>query len=178
MRCLSRRLLIVIGICTLTQAQPAPLNEYQVKAAYLYNFAKFVEWPKQAFASDSAPIRICILGPDVFGPALRDVTRGKTINGRYLDIEDQVAPAKARSCQVVFASREMAKLNEALPLVAGAPNVLTVGEHKDFLERGGIINLVLENDRVRFEVNAGAAKRAGLKISAQLLSLARQVKDE
>jgi hypothetical protein len=123
----------------------------------------------------SAPLRICILGRDPFGEELRNITKEKTVSGRKLQIDQLVDLQQARACQIVFiASSERAQLKEILEGLQGA-NVLTVADTKGFAEQGGMINFVLENDRVQFEVNRKAAEQAGLKISSKLLSVAKLV---
>jgi hypothetical protein len=176
---MTRRVLWALGLVVLlfgrTQAQSPTAGEYQVKAAFLFNFAKFVEWPSSSLPDPSAPLRICILGRDPFGEELRNITKEKTVSGRKLQIDQLVDLQQARACQIVFiASSERAHLKEILEGLQGA-NVLTVADTKGFAEQGGMINFVLENDRVQFEVNRKAAEQAGLKISSKLLSVAKLV---
>ena len=150
------------------------VNEYQVKAVFLYNFARFVEWPADP---PTVPIVIGILGEDPFGNALEETVRGKTINGHELAVKHLKSGQEARGCQIVFvASSERRRLRPLLASLGGA-GVLTVGETEGFAESGGIISFTLEDDRVRFEINVDAAQRAGLKISSKLLSLAKVVRD-
>jgi hypothetical protein len=168
------RWLAIAGIvCSLAIAMPAQdAGEYQVKAAFLYNFAKFVEWPAGSFADGATPLRICILGQDPFGQELRNVANDKMVNGHKL-VVDQVADlAAARSCHILFiASSKKADMKQILESLRAA-DVLTVGDTKGFAKMGGMINFVLEDDRVRFEVNKTAAGKTGLKISSKLLSIA------
>jgi YfiR/HmsC-like len=174
-----RRILWALGFAMLllgrTRAQSPTAGEYQVKAAFLFNFAKFVEWPSSSLPDPSAPLRICILGRDPFGEELRNITKEKTVSGRKLQIDQVVDLRQARTCQILFiASSEKAQLKETLDALQGA-NVLTVSDTNGFLEQGGMINFVLENDRVQFGVNRKAAEKAGLKISSKLLSVAKLV---
>ena len=174
-----RRILWALGLAMLllgrTRAQSPTAGEYQVKAAFLFNFAKFVEWPSSSLPDLSAPLRICILGRDPFGDELRNITKEKTVSGRKLQIDQLVDLQHAKTCQILFiASSERAQLKEILEALQGA-NVLTVGDTNGFPEQGGMINFVLENDRVQFEVNRKAAEQAGLKISSKLLSVAKLV---
>jgi hypothetical protein len=160
--------------CTLSQSSAA---EYQVKAAFLYNIAKFVEWPSSSFLDANAPLRICVLGRDPFGEELRDIANDKTVNGRKLQVSQVADLQTARTCHIIFiASSEKAQLKQALEGLRGS-DALTVGDTKGFVEQGGMINFVLENDRVRFEVNHKAAEQAGLKVSSKLLNVARAVID-
>jgi hypothetical protein len=149
--------------------------EYQVKAAFLFNFAKFVEWPADAFVGPEAPLVVCVMGKDPFGESLDQVVRGETVNGRPLAVRRTRQILEARSCQIVFlAESERGRQNELLSSMDGA-SVLTVGEDDGFLSSGGIIRFVLEENRVRFEVNLAAAEANRLKLSSKLLRLARSV---
>ena len=145
-------------------------SEYEVKAAFLYNFGKFVEWPESA----SGPIRICIVGDDPFGNNLEETVRGKTISGQPIEIKRLNREESPRGCQIAFISAAERKPRAVLDLLQGA-STLTVGESPNFAKDGGIINFVLEDNKVHFEINSGAAERARLKISSKLLSLARIV---
>jgi YfiR/HmsC-like len=157
------------------RAQTPTAGEYQVKAAFLYNFAKFVDWPASSFSDASAALRICVFGRNPFGEELRKITNEKTVNGHKLEVHDEVDLEHARSCHILFIpSPGEARMKEIVEALRGA-SVLTVGNTKGFAERGGMINFVLENDRVQFEVNRKAAEESGLKISSKLLSVARMV---
>jgi hypothetical protein len=164
--------LMLISIPGLAQAQAndAQPSEYEVKAAFLLNFTKFVEWPAEAFAAADAPLEICIEGEDPFGQALDEMVQGETAGGRRIDIRRLNRPPQARECQVLFLSA-----HDNNPAALGMAGVLTVGESDDFLRQGGIIRFVLENRRVRFDINLQAANKAGLKLSSKLLSVARSV---
>ncbi len=166
---------VVVLLLSSAGAQSPTAGEYQVKAAYLYNFAKFVEWPPSSFSDASAPLQICVFGRDPFGEGLRDITGGKTINGRKIEIDTVVDLQHARTCHILFiASSVTMAVKDIVEGLRGA-SVLTVGDTKGFAEQGGMINFVLENDRVQFEVNRKAADQAGLKISSKLLSVAKLV---
>jgi hypothetical protein len=154
-------------------AQSARAPEYQVKAAFLYNFAKFVEWPSPAFPGSSTLFRICVLGRDPFGDTLTSIVQGKSIAGHPILSLHVQSPAEARSCHVLFLSQsDPETLKQGLDQLRDLP-VLTVGESSDFLPLGGMINFVLEEDRLRFEINLGAAERHHLKLSSKLLAVAR-----
>ena len=157
---------IVLVASAAAGAQDVPL-EYRVKAAYLFNFAKFVEWPAAAAAD---PITICVAGRNVFGEALSETIRGETINGRALAVRVIIEPEAG--CQIVFVPRGAAA-SAYLGAARTSPS-LTVGESPDFIEQGGIVNFTLEGANVRFQIDAGAAERAGLRISSRLLRLARE----
>jgi len=148
-------------------------GEYQVKAAFVYNFIKFVTWPSQE-SSEGGVARLCILGelPDA---APFDDLEGQEILGKRLHLVYLKEPQEARSCQVLFLSSSLSRrLTEALEQVRGHP-VLTVGDTDGYAKRGVMINMYLENKRVRFEINTEAAGLAGLRISTKLLSLAGAV---
>ena len=166
-------LAVAMLVCTRAQPENPPKgpSEYQVKAAFLYNFVKFVEWPATA-ATQEGPIEICVLGKDPFGGALDRVVEGKTVNDRALVIRHIGDIAAARACQVLFVSTsEAGRVSEITQAVRGW-NVLTVSEIDRFSERGGIINFLMEGQRVRFRINPKMAASAGLKISSKLLQLA------
>lgn len=163
-------------VCTVCFWPKPPSTEYQVKAAFLYNFAKFIEWPPASFSSDSAPFLICVLGRDPFGKELQNITREKMVNGHRFEIDRLSDLQQIRGCHILFVSAaEKTPLTQILEKLRGA-SVLTVGDSQGFAEKGGMINFVLEDDRVRFEVNREAAGEAGLKISSKLLSVARLAK--
>lgn len=166
---------VVMLFLTFTRAQSATAGEYQVKAAFLFNFARFVEWPASSFSNASAPLRICIFGRDPFGDELLNITKDKTVNGRRLEIDQGINLQAARTCHILFiASSENAQLKRVFEVLRGT-DALTVGDTKGFVEQGGMINFVLENSRVQFEVNRKAAEQVGLKISSKLLSVAKLV---
>jgi hypothetical protein len=153
------------------RAQEFQPTEYQIKAAFLFNFAKFVEWPPAAFAEATSPMVIGILGENPFGDDLERTIRGKTINNRPLVIKEFRSPAEATNCHVLFISTsEKQRLPEILKSLHGT-SVLTVGETDRFTETGGMINFVAEGNKIRFQINEVAAKSAGLKISSKMLSL-------
>jgi hypothetical protein len=154
------------------RAQDSPPTEYQIKAAFLFNFAKFVEWPPAAFSGGTSPIIIGILGENPFHEELARMVQSKTIDGRPLVVKELHSPAEAVNCHILFISTsEKARLPQILKGLKGA-GVLTVGETDHFTENGGMINFVLKGAKVRFEINKDAAASAGLKISSKLMSLA------
>jgi hypothetical protein len=151
-------------------------SENHVKALFLYNFAKYVQWPDEVFSNPGAPITIGIVGDDNFGRNLRDVVQGRTINGRGFAIKHLLATDDPAGCQILFISNsESSHIAQILTNAAAKP-VLTVGEDKAFSEDGGIIDFVLKNGNVRLEINLDSADKAGLKISSRLLSVADSVK--
>jgi hypothetical protein len=152
-------------------AQDSP-SEYQLKAAFVYNFAKFVDWPSKVYSGPQSPFSICILGTDPFGSIIDDTLRGKTVADHPVIIRRDKDAAAARHCQIVFVSAsERRHLPDVLASLKGA-SVLVVGDVDGFAAAGGAIELTLQENRVRFAINPGAADGAGLKISSQLLALA------
>ncbi|HZR20379.1 MAG TPA: YfiR family protein [Verrucomicrobiae bacterium] len=152
------------------------VSEYQLKAAFLYNFTKFVDWPPKAFLVPDAPIVIGIVGDDPFGNEIDDLVRGEVVRDHALIVKRIPPDGDLRSCHVLFISRsEKERLPALLSQLKESP-VLTVSDMDRFGEQGGIINLVLENKAVKIEINPTAAERAGLQVSAKLLRLARLVK--
>jgi hypothetical protein len=162
---------LAIGIAAQVEAEP---TEYNVKAAFIYNFAKFVEWPAESLAGEK-PFVIGILGQDPFGGFIDETVLGKSVQDkkvivkRFLKIED------ATGCQILFISgSEKEDMAQIIKRLGHAP-VLTVSDVGQFAERGGMIHLFMDQNRVRFAINVAAAEQAGLKPSSQLLKLARIV---
>jgi hypothetical protein len=148
-------------------------EEYAVKAAFLYNFAKFVDWPPAAFP-DPSNLKICVLGDDPFGGSLETVA-GEQVAGRKLNVVRTDSTSKLAGCQILFISRsERERIPQILAAVKGSP-VLTVGDTQKFADDGVIINFILEGSKVRFEINTDSAERARLRISSKLLQLARRI---
>jgi hypothetical protein len=151
------------------------LSEYQVKAAYLFNFLKFVEWPEESFADPLAPLVIGVVGEDPFGSALPQVVTGKTVQGRDLVIRIYHAGEDLRGAHILFISAsERKRLPTILSSLRGS-SVLTVADTSGFLDSGGMIQFLNENGRVRFAINVDATGRARLKMSSKLLTLAKVV---
>jgi hypothetical protein len=151
--------------------QSGGFSEYQVKAAFLYNFGKFVEWPTNDFASTNAPLVIGVYGENPFGNDLAIVVSGRNINGHPV-VARQVSLTELTSCQILFIARSKQKnINQILRALDGA-GVLTVTENMDPSDPGVMINFILKDDRIRFEINNTAAEKVGLKLSSKLLILA------
>ena len=147
----------------------APPSEYEVKAAFLYNFLSFVEWPEASLPEDR--FTIAIVGRDPFGSVLDDVVANERHAGRPLVVRRVMRARDAADAQVAFLALPDSQLDGALADLAARP-VLTVGEARDFAKRGGVIQLRVQDGRVKFEVNSGAAAAGGLKVSSHLLKLA------
>lgn len=168
--------LLVIGLLGTfgSEVQAQTSNEYQVKAAFLYNFAKFVDWPAEAFGGGSGPLVIGVVGDDPFGGVLDQAINGKTINGRSMVVHRLKWGQDLRSCHILFiSSSERSRLPQIIQSLRGA-SVLTVGDMGGFNQQGGIVNFVLEANRVRFEINSRGADQARLRISSKLLALAQR----
>jgi hypothetical protein len=143
------------------------LPEYDIKAAYLFNFAKFVEWPTRAFPSPSAPLVIGLLGSDPFGGRLDRITQGEVIHGHQLCR----TVGELKGCQMVFIPKTQSdRVGEALAAVRGT-GALTVGDSDGFVAQGGMIGFVTTGNTVRFHIDAAAAQREDLAISSRLLKL-------
>lgn len=150
-------------------------SEYQVKAAFLFHFAQFVDWPPEAFKANDSPITYCTAGGDPFEGGLDASMNGKTIGGRPIRVLHFKKAGESQGCQILFLGIADKKLVSAtLAKLNGSP-VLTVGESINFAQGGGMIGFLLEDNKVRFEINLEAAERAKLKISARLLALAKTV---
>jgi len=151
-------------------------EEYQVKAAFLFNFAKFVEWPADTFKAADDPMAICVLGQDPFSGGLEDLVRDKTVAGRPFVVRKVSTIPQAIKCQIVFVTAsERKRVRSILDELKGR-SILTVGEAEDFTANGGVINFKLKDARVRIEIDTVAAERANLHISSKLLSLAEIAK--
>jgi hypothetical protein len=182
---LAKRLAVILAVtilCALGDSSrhvtdAATPGEYQIKAAFLYNFAKFVEWPSGAFEDSSSPLVIGILGDDPFGSSLDQVTKGKTVDGRRITIKRFPRIREVESCQILFVcSSESSRLARAIESVKSA-GVLTVSDIDRFAQRGGIVGFTMDDNKVGFEINVNSAQKANLKISSKLLKLARVVRD-
>lgn len=155
-------------------ADRAAPSEYDVKAAFLFNFAKFVSWPPTAFASPEAPVLIGVLGDNPFGGELARLATDVRVQGRAFEVKHATSLAPLQNCHVIFISAsERERLPQILAALGQAHSLaLTVGESENFLRDGGMIRFVIEQNRVRFEIRAETATAAGLGISSKLLSLA------
>lgn len=148
--------------------------EYPVKAAFLVRFGDYVEWPAAAFASPTAPLQLCIVGDDPFGPILEKVAAGQPSRGRSVEVKRLRAPRADSGCHIAFIARsESARMAQVLDGLRGAP-VLTVTDQKS--PPVGIINFTIKEERVRFDIDDEAAMQSGLAISSKLLALALNVR--
>lgn len=176
------RTLIVSVVLLAVAASATPMaaeefGEEQIKAAFLYNFAKFFEWPPGTFASASSPIVIGVVGNHGFARILEDAVKGKWVNGRSLSVRTLDSAAQWQQCQVLYLDT-LSKTGQELLAQVRYASVLTVGNSEEFVQAGGIIGFVLENAHMRFALNPDAAQRANLRASSQLLSLALLTRDK
>jgi hypothetical protein len=156
-------------------AQRQMATEYQVKAAYLYNFGKFVVWPDKGASKNDQSFEICVLGEDPFGTALDSAVTGATIGGKGVAAKRIAKAQEIDDCRVVFiSSSEGGRLPEILAALEKA-NVLTVSDIPQFSQHGGMIQFILDGNRVRFEVNLTNTEGAGLNLSSELLKVAVRV---
>jgi YfiR/HmsC-like len=156
---------------------PGQIDEYRVKAFFLYNFARYVEWPPETFKGPSDPIMICILGHNPFGGALDQATTGKVVEGRPFVIRQVADIERPCNCQILFVNSCDRKRFRTIAAGIKGSGVLTVGEAQGFTADGGVINFTLDDGKVRFDINVEAAGRERLRISSKLLSLAHIVKE-
>jgi len=162
-------------LCCARAWADAPPTEYQVKAAYLFNFGQFVEWPAQAWSSPSAPFEICVVGSDPFGSLLDDVTRGEALGGHPLRVRRVASAAEVSGCQILFIGRsESDRIVETLQTLQGR-SVLTVTDIEGAENHGAMIVLRNDNKHIRMRINLAAAKASHLVISSKLLRPAEVV---
>jgi uncharacterized protein DUF4154 len=168
---------LLAGSTTTLAADDAPLD-FQVKAAFLVNFPKYVDWPSTVLAETNSPITVAIFGDDnVAGEFSNMIKGGRTVSGRPVQLkritkEEQIGA----DCHILFiAGAERLRIPAILEKVKGT-GILTVGENEDFLEKGGIVNLVHRDRKIRLQINLDAARESQLKISTRLLIAADAVK--
>jgi hypothetical protein len=165
--------LLFAGSSALGQQKP---SEYQVEAAYLYNFGRFVEWPAKSTTAQTGSFNICVLGEDPFGQALDATLAGETIGNQKVAARRISSPQMSADCQILFiSSSEANRLNKIIEALDKSA-VLTVSDIPQFSQRRGMIQFVLEGNRIRFEVNLAATQRAGLTLSSELLKVATAVR--
>lgn len=170
---------MVFGLClglllaaSSGRSQVPQLSEYQIKAAFLYNFGRFIDWPADAFVNGSSPFVFGILGDNPFGKTLDQAFTGKNLNGHPVVVQVVHSLPEASHCHILFiCSSEKSHLEKIIQSLHAA-SVLTVSESTQFIDDGGMINFVTIDNKVRFQINNGAAKAARLKISSKLLGLA------
>jgi hypothetical protein len=173
---LARVFAAVLVVASVTNALSAQaVGEYELKAAFVYNFARFVEWPAQAFKEPGDPIKVCILGENPFGRSLDNTLQGKAVASRAFVVEQISDPRRAIGCHILFVSvSERKRVRAILDVITSG--VLTVGDMDGFAAQGGVVNFKLEDGKIRFEINAAAAGQQGLRVSSKLLSVAKIVR--
>jgi hypothetical protein len=167
--------LFLVGTSTGAQSDE---DEYRVKAAFLFHFAQLVDWPSGTVTGTTQPLLICTVGEDLFHGALETTVAGKAIGARVISVLHLKFDADMTNCQILFVGQAQSKRIPTLLAGLGKAPVLTVGETADFLGTGGMIRFLLQDDKVRFEINLDAAKSANLRISSRLLILAQNVLQE
>jgi hypothetical protein len=158
------------------QGQHSKPKEYEVKATYLYSFSRFVEWPGQSPQVQADSFAICVLGDNPFGPVLEATVARETIAGKSVVAKQIPTPQDAVNCRVLFISLSEDKRLKQILTSLGTASVLTVSDLPQFTQRGGMVQFILEGNRVRFEVNLTPAERAGLTLSSELLKVALNVR--
>ncbi len=169
---------ILIAAPPLAFAQGENEGEYRLKLAFLYNFAQFVQWPPEAFHDPAAPLTMCVAGQDPFSGEIEQGLRGRMVGGHPIEIKKLGPNDDPRACHMIFVrASEKREAGKILAALKGS-STLTVGETKGFADLGGVINLTLDENKLRFEINLDAAMQTRLKISSKLLALAKIVKVE
>lgn len=168
-------LLLLFGYSGAAAGEPTPSREFRIKAAFLYNFAQFVEWPEESFESAESPLIIAVLGLDPFGPFLDDLVRGERANGRPLVVQRFPTMEDLGKCHVLFVSGSEGRQIERLAERLRSESVLTVCDWEEYARKGAIVWFVMERNRVRLRINLDAAKTARLTISSKLLRSAEMV---
>ncbi len=158
--------------CSTSHAEATTATEeYSIKAAFIYNFAKFVDWPSDTFSSPASPINVCVYGKNLFGSTF-DLIHKKKAQGREIQVMNVAAETDFKYCQIIFIGvTDERQLTRLITSISHSP-ILTISDTRNFSRVGGMINLVLINNKVHFEININAARRANLRISSKLLSLA------
>ena len=155
-----------------SQSQSEPKGEYALKAVFLFNFCRFIDWPKSAFASPNEPIIIGVVGEDPFGPLLKEAVQGETSRGRAIQIAHYSKPEGIGHCHLLFVSQSEAGLTEKILRSVNGKSVVTVGETDAFLDHGGMIALTAEKNHVRLHINPSLLRAASLDVSSKLLRVA------
>ncbi|HXW16994.1 MAG TPA: YfiR family protein [Candidatus Acidoferrales bacterium] len=167
--------LLLLALCHSPSLGQSQADEYRVKAAFLYHFAQLIEWPSDPPGDPKSAFLVCTLGADPFHGDLENTIGGKSIGKRTIQIKHFKQPQEASDCEILFIARtENQRLRAILGALADAP-ILSVGEADDFVQQGGTIGFFLEDSKIRFDINLGAANHSGLQISSRLLLLAKNV---
>jgi hypothetical protein len=176
LRSVLSRLVLLLIIAPLSASNASAQSEDQVMAAFLLNFARYVEWPATVFASADTPVRICMMGSPAFGEVVSNTVSGKNVGDRAVTVVMKSDLASTRDCHVLFiGSGGFTTSNADAIAVLGHASVFTVADREGFANDGGIANFFRDDNKIRFEINPKAAKKADLKISSRLLRLAKVV---
>jgi len=170
--------LVVVVLITIPSpacGQSKVSGEYEVKAAFLFHFAQFVEWPSEAFQNPASPFIYCTIGEDPFRGELDQSLRGKNIGARTIEVRHIKQAQEVHGCQILFIGAGERKRSGEVMATAVGHAILTVGESEGFAQEGGMIGFSLEENKIRFEINLEAVERANLRVSARLLALAKTV---
>lgn len=167
-------LMLIMSITVSSQGRPS--NEYQLKAVFLYNFARFTTWPDQTLP-DGAPFVIGVVGVDPFGSYLDEIVKGEKIQGHAIVVQRFASAESVKPCHILFINLADKGSVRQLTIRANQEHILTVGDGMTVEKQGGMIRLVSENNRTRFRINVTAASDAGLTISSKLLTLAEIIKE-
>ena len=170
---MTRAVLLALLLGALPPPAAAQTLEYDVKAAFLFNFARFVTWPPDAFPDAESPIAICVLGPDPFGPRLDEIVAGERIEQRPLLVRRLARPDAAAGCHVLFVSPSDRERFRTILTHVNTRRVLTVSDAIEFLDAGGHFSFYLEANRVRFAANTAALGGCDFQVSSKLLQVAR-----
>lgn len=168
-------LALVLGVPLVAGSPGQAIEEYQLKAAFIFNIAKFVEWPAEAFQGSKDPIVLCIIGASPFGDALEQAANGRTVDERRFAIRTVSDVKQAGGCHILFVSSSERKRFRSVLGEIAASGILTVGDVESFATDGGVVNLKLDGDKIRIGINVHAAERERIRISSKLLSLAQIV---
>jgi YfiR/HmsC-like len=159
------------SLATATAAPPQP-TEYGLKAVFLYQFCRFMEWPRSAFSSPKEPLTIGILGKDPFGPLLNEAIAGESYHDRPIRIEHYRDVSEIRNCQLLFVSRSEAGNTASIVAAVAGKNIVTVGETEQFVDNGGMIALTAEQNHVKLRMNLAMLRKANVEVSSKLLRIA------
>jgi hypothetical protein len=168
--------LLLLVLSPAAGADVAHSKEYQIKAAFVLNFAKFLEWPENRFASDQQPIAIGIIGPTPLAAELESIVKDRKVHGRSVLVRTASSADDVRNVHLLFVGAGESAVFATVKDTAQNSGVLTVGESPEFEAAGGMITFIIEGDKVRFAINMGSAEQAHLRISAQLQQLATAVR--
>ncbi len=164
---------VLAGLSLTSGAIAGVAEEYQVKAAFFYHFARFIEWPADKFSSKDDPFRVCIVGKNPFQGELENILSSKKVHNRSFSLMSEVSDSRLSQCHVVFVSNVAAERLKAVSHILKGKSVLTIGERSDFIQLGGMVRLFVENSKVRFGINPQATQQAHLEVSSKLLRLAK-----